>query len=663
MMPKTTDTKKETKKKKKPTMPAKPLLFWVLIFAALFFALNYYRIQSIQEQEIRYDTFIEELKNSNVKLVRLRMNQIRGELKKEAVFFDEVTKKDDTYSNFKTANPFRDDSRLQELLAQYEVQIIPEAEGSVWTMWIAPAIPFLLIFGLFWFFLYRQIQVGGNRALSFGKSKAKLVGEDHPKLSFDDVADAEEPKEELQEIVAFLKNPEKFTKLGAKMPKGVLLYGPPGCGKTLLAKAIAGEADVPFYSISGSDFVELFVGVGASRVRDLFEQARRSAASSGKGCIIFIDEIDAVGRQRFAGIGGGHDEREQTLNQLLAEMDGFETNVGIILIAATNRPDVLDAALLRPGRFDRQIEVYCPDVVGREKILKVHTRDVKLAKDLDLKTIARGTPGFSGADLANLVNEAALLAARRDKDKVYMKQFEEARERVIAGPERKSGVISDYEKGIVAYHESDHALLAHLIPEADPLHKVSIIPRGGKALGYTLQIPMEDRYLTTKKELLGRMTVFLGGRVAEKMIYKEETTGAQNDLEMVSHVAHKMVCEFGMSETLGPVTYRERPEQVFLGRDITKEKSYSEKVAVDIDREVHSLVKQGYDRAFSILEKNRAGLEKIAAALKEKEVLGVKEVEKLMKEADEQEKDKKGSKNDSGGNRRKSRSPRTRNNS
>ena len=639
-------------KKKINNFPAKSIFFWILIFSAVFLALNYNRAKSVPEKEIRYDTFITEIEKSNIKLVRFKNNRIRGELIKKGVFIDKKTGKETAYSQFKTANPFNDDIHLQELLSKYNVQIIPEAEISFWTTWVGPVLPFLLIFGLFWFFLYRQIQGGGNRALAFGKSRAKLFGGDRPKVTFQDVADAEEPKQELQEIISFLKEPGKFTKLGAKIPKGVLLFGPPGCGKTLLAKAVAGEAAVPFYSISGSDFVELFVGVGASRVRDLFEQGRKSAAASGHGCIIFIDEIDAVGRQRFAGIGGGHDEREQTLNQLLSEMDGFDTKTGVILIAATNRPDVLDAALLRPGRFDRQIEVYSPDIVGREKILNVHARGVKLTKNLNMKTIARGTPGFSGADLANLVNEAALLAARKNKDKVGMKEFEEAKERVIAGPERKSGIISDYEKGIVAYHEAGHALLAYLIPEADPLHKVSIIPRGGQALGYTLQIPMEDRYLTTKTELLGRMTVYLGGRVSEKIVFKEETTGAQNDLERVSQVARKMVCEFGMSEVLGPLTYREKPEQVFLGRDITKEKSYSEKVAVDIDSEVRSIVQQCYDRAVSLLEENRAKLDRLAKELKEKEVLDAKEVDKVLENG--QGKDKKSSPNDSGGNRGKS---------
>lgn len=652
---------KQQKKKKTDTSP-RQFLFWILIFVVLFLVLSYYRMQPVQEKRIRYDTFLEELKRSNVKIVYLKANQIRGELKEKAVFFDDLQNKEVIYQHFKTANPFRDDTFLQQLLNQYGVRIVPEPEVSFWTQWVFPAIPLLLIFGIFWFFLFKQVQMGGNRALSFGKSKAKLVSNDHPKTTFGDVAGADEPKQELQEIIAFLKDPKKFTKLGARIPKGVLLFGPPGCGKTLLAKAISGEADVPFYSISGSDFVELFVGVGASRVRDLFEQARKSAVNSGRGCIVFIDEIDAVGRQRFAGIGGGHDEREQTLNQLLSEMDGFDTNIGVILIAATNRPDVLDAALLRPGRFDRQIEVYNPDIVGREQILKVHIRGVILGKNVNIKTVARGTPGFSGADLANLVNEAALLAARKDKDKVGMKEFEEAKERIIAGPERKSRVISDYEKGIVSYHESGHALLAFLIPEADPLHKVSIIPRGGKALGYTLQLPVEDRYLTTKKELLGRMTVYLGGRVAEKMVFDEETTGAQNDLEVVSQTARKMVCEFGMSDELGPLTYRESQEKVFLGRDITREKAYGEKVAIVIDKEVHSLVRQCYDRAWSILEENRAKLEKLAAALKEREVLNGKEVEKILGEGGNnssrtkggngQGENKKGGKNDSGGSRR-----------
>ncbi|MCK4437039.1 ATP-dependent zinc metalloprotease FtsH, partial [bacterium] len=411
----------------------------------------------------------------------------------------------------------------------------------------------------------------------------------------------------------------------AKIPKGVLLYGPPGCGKTLLARAIAGEADVPFFSISGSDFVEMFVGVGASRVRDMFEQGRKHAPA-----LVFIDEIDAVGRQRFAGIGGGHDEREQTLNQLLSEMDGFDTKEGVILLAATNRPDVLDAALLRPGRFDRQIEVYSPDLKGREEILNVHTKKVVLDKAVNVQTVAQKTPGFSGADLANVVNEAALLAARRNKEAVEMEEFEEATERVIAGPERKSRVISDYEKSIVAYHESGHALLALLIPEADPLHKVSIIPRGGQALGYTLQLPMEDRYLTTRKELLGRMTVFLGGRVSEELVYNESTSGAQNDLEMVTQAARKMVCEFGMSKKLGPITFREREERLFLGRDLTREKHYSEKIALDIDSEIRTIVDECYHRAESLLKENRKKLDKLAETLKSREVLGGEEVKKIV---------------------------------
>ena len=644
--------KDEKDKKKKTNPPIKPFFFWIAMFAVLLFVVSYYRMNPVQEKRIRYDTFMEEAGRGNIKLVRIRGNQIRGEMKEEVLTFNEVNGKETRYKYFKTDHPFKNDASLQKLLEEQKIQIIPEPETSFWTTWLGPMIPLLLIIGFFWFFLYRQIQTGGNRALSFGKSRAKLFTKDNPRVTFRDIAGADEPKEELQEIIAFLKDPKKFTKLGAKIPKGVLLFGPPGCGKTLLAKAVAGEADVPFYSISGSDFVELFVGVGASRVRDLFEQGRKSSINSGRGCIIFIDEIDAVGRQRFSGIGGGHDEREQTLNQLLAEMDGFDTKAGLILIAATNRPDVLDAALLRPGRLDRQIEVYSPDLTGREQILKVHSRGITLAKSVNLKTIARGTPGFSGADLANLLNEAALLSARRNKDKVFMREMEDAKERIIAGPERKSRVISDYEKKIVAYHEAGHALLAYLIPETDPLHKVSIIPRGGKALGYTLQIPIEDRYLTTKKELLGKMTVFLGGRVAETMVFNEETTGAQNDLEMVSHVARKMICEFGMSETLGPLTYRGNPEQVFLGRDITKEKAYSEKVAVDIDREVHSLVEESYQRALKLLEKNRTHLDNIASMLMEKEVLDGKEVEKILKETNGQRENKKGSSNDSGSNRR-----------
>ena len=444
------------------------------------------------------------------------------------------------------------------------------------------------------------------------------------------MAGVNEAKEELQKIIEFLKDPKKFQRLGGKIPKGILLMGPPGCGKTLLAKAVSGEAGVPFFSISGSNFVEMFVGVGASRVRDLFDKAKKSAKLSGKGGIIFIDEIDAVGRQRFSGIGGGHDEREQTLNQLLSEMDGFNTQEGVILIAATNRPDVLDPALLRPGRFDRQIVVDRPDIKGREAILKVHARGIKLKPDVNLALIARRTPGFSGADLANLINEAALLAARNNKKAVELEEMEAAIERVMAGPERKSRVISDYEKSLVAYHESGHALLALLIDEVDPLHKVSIIPRGANALGYTLQLPLEDRYIITQKELLGRLVVLLGGRVSEEVAFGELSTGAQNDLEVASQIARRMVCEFGMSKKLGHLTLGHRRDNIFLGRDIAEVKNYSDETARLIDSEVKSIIDGAYLRAKSILSQHKEELKKLAEKLKEEEILDGEQVKQLV---------------------------------
>jgi len=450
------------------------------------------------------------------------------------------------------------------------------------------------------------------------------------RTTFKDVAGVDEAKEELQEIIEFLKNPKKFQRLGGKIPKGVLLMGPPGTGKTLIAKAVAGEAGVPFLSISGSDFVEMFVGVGASRVRDLFEQAKKASKIEGRGSIIFIDEIDAVGRQRFAGVGGGHDEREQTLNALLVEMDGFNTQEGIILMAATNRPDVLDPALLRPGRFDRQIVLDRPDLIGREEILKVHVRNIKLQESVILKSIASQTPGFSGADLANLVNEAALLAARRDKESVTMDELQGSIERVIAGPERKSRVISKEERIIVAYHEAGHALLSMLVPGVDPLHKVSIIPRGTAALGYTLQLPSQDRYIMSKQELVGRLIVYLGGRVSEQLIFEEITTGAHNDLEMATRGARRMVCEFGMSDKLGHLTFGHRPQQIFLGRDMLDERNYSEQTAILIDQEVRKLIDTCFEQAKKLLTDNIEKLKTLAEALLEKEVMDSKEVRKLL---------------------------------
>jgi cell division protease FtsH len=484
-------------------------------------------------------------------------------------------------------------------------------------------LPFLLIVVLF-FFLFQQMQGGGSKVMSFGKSKARMMTKDQPRVTFKDVAGIDEAVEELQEIKEFLASPAKFQALGAKIPKGVLLYGPPGAGKTLLAKAVAGEAGVPFFSISGSDFVEMFVGVGASRVRDLFEQAKASAPA-----IIFMDEIDAVGRHRGAGLGGGHDEREQTLNQLLVEMDGFDMKTGVILIAATNRPDILDPALLRPGRFDRQIVVDRPDLQGRIGILKVHTRDKPLADDIDLEVLARRTPGFTGADLANLVNEAALLSARHAKKKLDMDEMEEAIDRVIAGPERRTRLISDKEKQIIAYHETGHALVAHQLPNADPVHKISIIPRG-QALGYTLTLPLEDKYLVTKSELVDELAMLLGGRVAEEMVFGDITTGDQNDIEKATKLARKMVCEFGMSEKLGPLTLGQKQGEVFLGRDLYTHQDYSDQVAYEIDQEVRRLVDESYSRADAILKDKRERLDLIAKTLIERETLEKEELISLL---------------------------------
>ncbi|HOL94663.1 MAG TPA: ATP-dependent zinc metalloprotease FtsH [bacterium] len=496
-------------------------------------------------------------------------------------------------------------------------------------------LPILLLIGV-WFFILRQMQIGGSKAMSFGKSRARLSSENQQKVTFDDVAGCDEAKEELREIVEFLKDPKKFQKLGGKIPHGVLLHGSPGTGKTLLARAVAGEANVPFFSISGSDFVEMFVGVGASRVRDLFEQGKKHSP-----CIIFMDEIDAVGRQRFAGVGGGHDEREQTLNQLLVEMDGFNTNEEVILIAATNRPDVLDPALLRPGRFDRQIVIDLPDLNGRKGIIAVHTRNVVLAKNVDFDILARRTPGFSGADIHSMVNEAALLAARRNKDVVDMQDFEDAIERVTAGPERKSRAITDREKRIVAYHEAGHAVVGWFLDEIDPVHKVSILPRG-RALGYTMHLPVEDRYLTTKKELQARMTTLLGGRVAEDIIFGDVTTGAQNDLERVTDIAHKMICNFGMSEKLGPLTFGLNENQIFLGRDFYKDREYSEEIQFEIDKEIRQLVDECYHRAKNILETNRDILDGLAQALLEQEVLSADAVRDLVNRIEEARKSKAG---------------------
>jgi len=599
---------------------ARFIFSWILIVLAAWFLFkgNPNAMQSGMPKEMGYSEFYDIVKNNTT------THRIVSAVKVEDVV--RGTFSDGTHFTVNILPEDQDLIRaLRENVSKFEIKRPAFLSSLFWAI-----LPTLVFIGLLWLIFYRSASQGGGKILSFGKSRARLITPDMPKTTFVDVAGVDEAKEELKEVIEFLKDPKKFQRLGGKIPKGVLLMGPPGCGKTLLAKAVAGEAAVPFLSISGSDFVEMFVGVGASRVRDLFEQARKSAKISGKGCIIFIDEIDAVGRQRFAGIGGGHDEREQTLNALLVEMDGFDTQQGIILVAASNRPDVLDPALLRPGRFDRQIVIDRPDIVGREAILKVHTKNIKLAKDIDLKSISRQTPGFSGADLANLVNEAALLAARNDKEAVTMVELEAAKERVMAGPEKKSRVINPQEKKIIAYHESGHALLVLLIPEADPLHKVSILPRG-IALGYTLTPPTEDRYILTKKKILADITVALGGRVSEEMQFNDITTGAQNDLEVSSIMARKMVCEYGMSEKLGHLILGRRHGQVFLGRDFYEEdRNYSDETATQIDTEVKKIIEACYKRAKDLLVENKQKLDVLANTLLEKEVLDGEEVKKLV---------------------------------
>ncbi len=534
----------------------------------------------------------------------------------------------------------RTGGRFQVVLPDRDLEIIPLIRQNIqdfnvsppqvfWKNLIYSVMPVVLLIAFFWFFVYRGVAQGGGKIFSFGKSRAKLS--DKNKITFQDVAGVKEAKEELQEIIEYLKDPKKFQKLGGRIPKGVLLMGPPGTGKTLLAKAVAGEANVPFFSISGSDFVEMFVGVGAARVRDLFEQGKRAAKISGRGSILFIDEIDAVGRQRFAGVGGGHDEREQTLNALLVEMDGFEAFCGVILIGATNRPDVLDPALLRPGRFDRQIVVDRPDISGREEILKVHIRNVKLDPSCDLNKIARQTPGFSGADLANLANEAALLAARRSKEAVTQPELEESIERVMAGPERKSRVISKREKEIVAVHESGHAILTLLLMEGtDNLHKVSIIPRGTSALGYTLNLPLEDRYLVTEAELLQKITVLLGGRTAEEIMFNSVTSGAANDFEVATDYARRMVCEFGMSRRLGTLTFGKNEHQIFLGRDFFEQKNLSQETVVAIDQEIKRIVDESHAKARELLTQNKDKLILLSQKLLEREVMDSDEIRQLL---------------------------------
>lgn len=588
----------------------KNVTFYLLIIIVAIWMIDYYSASTVSKTDITYSAFMKHVQQDEVKQVTIVDNVISGKLKDG--------------KDFSTVAP-NDDSLIPTLRARdIEIKAELPPQPPWWTTILSSLLPMLLIVGI-WFMLMQQSQGGGGRVMNFGKSRARRYDEDNIKITFKDVAGADEAKQELEEVVEFLKHPKKYNDLGAKIPKGVLLYGPPGTGKTLLAKAVAGEAGVPFFSISGSDFVEMFVGVGASRVRDLFEQAKKSAP-----CIVFIDEIDAVGRQRGAGLGGGHDEREQTLNQLLVEMDGFGANEGIIMIAATNRPDILDPALLRPGRFDRQIVVDRPDIKGRQEILKVHVKGKPISPEVELGVIARRTPGFTGADLSNLVNEAALMAARKNKNKIDMPEMEEAAERVIMGPERRSRVISDKEKRLTAYHEGGHTLVGMLLDNTDPVHKVTIIPRG-RAGGYTLSLPKEDRYYATRSEMLDELKVLLGGRVAEALVLKEISSGASNDLQRATSLARQMICEYGMSPELGPMTFGHRQDQVFLGRDIGRDKDYSEEVAAKIDKEIRKFIDEAYQKTESLLNENMDKLHLIADALIERETLEGEEIDQLVK--------------------------------
>ena len=589
----------------------KNVVFYLLMIMVVIGMFDYYSAAPAKQTDLSYTKFLQQVDEDKIKQVTIVDNIISGKLSDGKEFTTVVPNND--------ANLI---SKLQSKNVDIKAELPPQPPW--WTGILSSVLPMLLIVGL-WFMMMNNQGGGGGRVMNFGKSRARRYDEDKIKVTFKDVAGAAEAKQELQEVVEFLKEPQKYNELGAKIPKGVLLYGPPGTGKTLLAKAVAGEAGVPFFSISGSDFVEMFVGVGASRVRDLFEQAKKSAP-----CIVFIDEIDAVGRQRGAGLGGGHDEREQTLNQLLVEMDGFGANEGIIMIAATNRPDILDPALLRPGRFDRQIVVDRPDIKGRTEILKVHVKGKPIADDVELEIIAQRTPGFTGADLSNLVNEAALMAARKNKKKINMPEMEEAAERVIMGPERKSRVISDNEKRLTAYHEGGHTIVGMLLEHTDPVHKVTIIPRG-RAGGYTLSLPKEDRYYATRSEMLDELKVLLGGRVAEALVLKEISSGASNDLQRATALARQMICEYGMSEKIGPVTFGHRQDQVFLGRDIARDKDYSEEVAAEIDKEVRSFLDDAYAATEKLLNENMDKLHLIAEALMERETLEKEEIADIVK--------------------------------
>ncbi len=587
----------------------KTVMLWMSLLVVIFLAWHFANIQK-KETTYKFSEFMQQVEAGQIQDVTITGSEVKGHTTSS--------------EPFRTVAPGGYDKLVDTLLAKRVAVNYQSDQSSAWATILINSAPFVLLIA-FWIFFMRQMQSGGNKALSFGKSKAKLSSSTQKKVTFKDVAGVDEAKEELQEIIEFLKEPQKFQKLGGRIPKGVLLMGPPGTGKTLLARAIAGEANVPFFSISGSDFVEMFVGVGASRVRDLFEQGKKNAP-----CIIFIDEIDAVGRHRGAGLGGGHDEREQTLNQLLVEMDGFESNDGVILIAATNRPDVLDPALLRPGRFDRRVVVSRPDVRGREGILQVHTRKIPLSDDVDISVLARATPGFSGADLANLVNEAALAAARRSQKFVTMHDFESAKDKVLMGAERKSMIITDEEKKVTAYHEGGHALLAALLPHADPLHKVTIIPRG-MALGVTQQLPTEDKHNWTKEQLEDRIAVCLGGRIAEDITFGQISTGAANDIEQATEMARTMVCEWGMSEALGPLTYGKKEEAIFLGKEFNRHQDYSEATALKIDAEIKRIVEDQFQRAHRLLTEKRPELVKVAVALLEHEVLDGSHLQQILR--------------------------------
>ncbi len=590
--------------------------FYLLVFILILSFLQWFSNREDGVLQIEYTQLIQALNKGQIEKIKIVENNVTGIMKNGDQFKSYVPDKTVFLS------------KIQPLIDEGKITVVSEPPPEPpWWVQILPSLFLVLLFVGAWFFFMQQSQGGGNRMMSFGKSRAKLHKDDKKRATFDDVAGVDEAKEELQEIVEFLKNPKKFIELGARIPKGVLLVGPPGTGKTLLARAVAGEAGVPFFSISGSDFVEMFVGVGASRVRDLFETAKKNSP-----CIVFIDEIDAVGRQRGAGLGGGHDEREQTLNQLLVEMDGFGVNEGIIILAATNRPDILDPALLRPGRFDRQVVVSRPDVKGREAILKVHSRGKPLSDDVNLNVLAKRTPGFTGADLENLVNEAALLTARRNKKKIGMAELEEAITRVIAGPEKKSRIMSEKERRLVAYHEAGHAVLAQLLPHVDPVHEVSIVPRG-RAGGYTMILPKEDRNFMAKSELLEQITHLLGGRVAETLVLNEISTGAQNDLERATEIARRMITQFGMSEELGPLAFGNNHEEVFLGRDIAHQKNYSEEIAAAIDKEMRKIIDRCYARAEKLLKENMRKLQRVAEVLLKKEKLDAKEFQEVFASA------------------------------